>query len=325
MFNRPRTNHYSFHGLHLTISGDNGILAALHARLRHFSAEPQVPVDVAFEFQRVASPRDHAVTIPAQTRPVYESQQGHVVYADSEDHLFINYRDQVRAGCDPQGGHVQVSIAGPETDNLWLISHPMFTIPLIECVKRRGLYNVHAAGVCLHGKGILLPGASGSGKSTLSLILTRAGFTFLSDDMLFLKGMQPELRVLAFPDEIDVTDHTVELLPELHQLRVKAKAEGWAKRQFLIEDVYDTAFLAEVEPAALVFPKVTGVEQSVITPIDNGEALLALAPNILLTSAPAAQAHLSILSQLARTTKCYRLDVGRDLDRLPFLLVDILQ
>jgi hypothetical protein len=45
-----------------------------------------------------------------------------------------------------------------------------------------------------------------------------------------------------------------------------------------------------------------------------------LAPNILLTEPRACQAHLDILGRLARESVCYRLDTGRDFERLPRLL-----
>ena len=86
----------------------------------------------------------------------------------------------------------------------------MFTLPFIETMKRRGLYNLHAAGLCKGERALLLPGSSGSGKSTLTLALLRAGWGFISDDMVFLK--QGDSRVLAFPDEIDFTEKTARLL-----------------------------------------------------------------------------------------------------------------
>lgn len=46
------------------------------------------------------------------------------------------------------------------------------------------------------------------------------------------------------------------------------------------------------------------------------EALLALAPNVLLTAPDHAQAHLDALAVLVRACDCYRLDAGRDFDRI---------
>ena len=54
--------------------------------------------------------------------------------------------------------------------------------------------------------------------------------------------------------------------------------------------------------------------------MDPAEALLELAPNVLLTEVRSSQAHLDALAELARTCACYRLETGRDFDALPGLL-----
>ena len=82
--------------------------------------------------------------------------------------------EQFRALCSPLEGSVRISSLGAGTADTWLPSHPLFTLPFIEMLKRRGRYNVHAAGFALNGQGLLFPGSSGAGKSTLALALLRA-------------------------------------------------------------------------------------------------------------------------------------------------------
>lgn len=45
---------------------------------------------------------------------------------------------------------------------------------------------LHAAGVAWQGGGIILPGATGSGKSTLSAYLLTQGWTYLTDELVFI-------------------------------------------------------------------------------------------------------------------------------------------
>ena len=99
-----------------------------------------------------------------------------------------------------------------------LATHPLLTIALVETMKRFERFPLHAAGLALHGKGVLVPGASGSGKSTTSVTLVRAGFDFLSDDTVFLTSSADGIWVAGFPDEVDVTDSTVARIPELGHL-----------------------------------------------------------------------------------------------------------
>ena len=85
----------------------------------------------------------------------------------------------------------------------------MLTILLVEMLKRRGCYSMHAAGFSKDGKVILIPGTSGAGKSTLAITLLRGGFGYLSDDMVFLRRSSDGLRVLGFPEDVDVSDQTI--------------------------------------------------------------------------------------------------------------------
>ncbi len=257
-------------------------------------------------------------------RPVYDPPAGEVLYGDAEDRLYIDYRDRVRVLCDPGGGEVQLSLRSSEPENLWLASHPLFTLPFVEVMKRHGRYSLHAAGLCVDGRALLLAGSSGAGKSTLALALLRAGFRFLGDDMCFLATGAEGLRVLAFPDEIDVTDDTARLFPELSFLLAAPARPRTGKRQLLPEDVYEVEFVEECRPGVLVFPRIAHTERSTLTPMDPAEALLELAPNVLLTEPRASQAHLDALAQLVCESGCYRLDTGRDFDELPQLLGELL-
>jgi hypothetical protein len=235
---------------------------------------------------------------------------GEVVYDDRADVLYIDYGPRLRVLCDVGQGRVRASALGAEPADLWAVSHPLFTLPLVELLKRRGLYGLHAGGVCRNGRALLLPGTSGSGKSTLTLALARAGFGFLGDDTLFLK----EGRVLAFPDEFDLTDETVSFFPELAPLLAGERPDGWRKRQLRVEKEYGAEVVWDCEPALLVFPRVTGGPESELIPMEPGEALLELVPNVLLTDPGSSQAHLDALAGLAERCRCYRLETGRDLE-----------
>ncbi|MGH2451006.1 MAG: hypothetical protein ACRDGE_07020 [Candidatus Limnocylindria bacterium] len=203
--------HYAFHGVGITISGEEPrLLEALDARLRHFRREARSSAGLEFRFRFVATPEEHPVQRPAgRGRPVYEPPEGEVTYFEAADALYIDYVGRVRVLCDAGAGSVLTSALASERESLWLLSRPLFTLPLVELLKRRGLYSVHAAGLAADGRAILVAGGSGSGKSTLALALPRAGFGFLGDDMLFLARADDEISVCSFPDEIDITDETL--------------------------------------------------------------------------------------------------------------------
>ncbi|MDQ3460925.1 MAG: hypothetical protein M3498_16780, partial [Deinococcota bacterium] len=262
---------------------------------------------------------------PGRARPVYDLPGGEVVYFDGSDAFYIDYRERVRVRCEPARGHVSVSILEPALEEPWLLSHLIFTLPFLELLKRRGRYSLHAAGVAVGGRALLLAGASGSGKSTLTLALIKAGFDLMGDDMLFLcDSGRNGLRLQAFPDEIDVTDTTVRFFPELHQLLQRPLARGWPKRQLPADALDGVTTVLECRPAMLVFPSVANAKRSVLEPITEAEALLELAPNILLTEARSSQAHFDALAELVSTSSLYRLATGRDFAAVATLLKELL-
>ena len=59
-------------------------------------------------------------------------------------------------------------------------------------------------------------------------------------------------------------------------------------------------------------------------PIGADEAFLEMVSNVLLTEGRSCQSHLGILTELVKQTPCYRLETGRDFDRIPFLLRELL-
>jgi hypothetical protein len=62
------------------------------------------------------------------------------------------------------------------------------------------------------------------------------------------------------------------------------------------EEVYGAEVIWECLPEALVFPRVANRPKSILKPMDPGEALRELAPNVLLTEARSSQAHLDALA-----------------------------
>jgi hypothetical protein len=298
---------YSFHGLSLRVSGPDEVLRAFHARFASLPPDGSGPPDLLFEVQ--GDPLER----PEGARPVYEPPFGEVVYDDGRDLLYLR-QGRLSALCEPAAGRVRFSAPSAGGEDLWVLSHPLLSVPMMELLKRRGLFGVHAAGADLDGRALVLAGTSGSGKSTLSVALARAGFGFLGDDTLFLDGR----RVLAFPDEIDLTEESVSFFPDL---RLAPAPAGWRKRQLRA----DTGRIVwESEPAVLVFPRVSGRPRSELRPIDAGEALLELAPNVLLTEPVSSQAHLDALAGLARASRCYRLETGTDLDGAVRLLRELM-
>ena len=319
------TRNYYLQGLDLRVLCSSAIAESLDSRFRLLASDGEHEGNISFDFQSVPDGSGHCVKKPeGQGRVFYDLPSGEACYFKAEDQLYLSFGDGVRALSRLGLGCASFSVVESRPVNLFMASHLMFTILLVEMLKRRGSYSMHAAGFSKDGKAILIPGTSGAGKSTLAITLLRSGFGYLSDDMVFLRRRSDGLRVLGFPEDVDVSDRTISFFPELDFLGRSPKADGWPKRQVRADEVYEAEPVREARPGAIVIPQIADKERSAVRPIDADEALLEMVSNVLLTEGRSCQSHLDILTELVRQTPCYRLETGRDFDRIPVLLGELL-
>jgi hypothetical protein len=306
------TQHYSLHSNVAAVEAWPALADAIHARLEPFAVDTAARPSLEIAFTPAHSAAGAFDRAPG--RRVYDFPDGEVTYDDDRDLLTIAVGDRIRAVCEPGPGRAHVAIRSPQPSDLYLLSHPVLSLLLMELLKRRGLFPLHAAGLALDDRGVLLAGTSGAGKSTLSVALARAGFAFLSDDTVFLEADAPGWRVRAFPDQIDLCADAADLFPELRRTIDGPVPPNWRKRQIRAESMYGSAISWAARPQTLIFPRVAGRPRSTIRRISPEEALLELAPNVLLTEPAVSQQHLDALAGLASQCACFRLETGRELD-----------
>ena len=295
------------------VADDPGVVAGIEHRLVPLRVDDDAG---AADFRFDIGDATATVQAPAGTkRCVYDAPAGGIDYYDDTDELFVDYDGAIRVRCRPAGGEVDIAIDEPDAGRV-LAVNPFFTIPLLELAKRRGRYPLHTACVAADGRGLLLAGGSGAGKTTLAIALARAGLTFLGDDIVFLVAGDDGrgTRAYALPDQIDVTDTTVAMFPELRALRGAPLPAGRTKHAARLEHHLTVDAALVCDPGALVVCEITGSDPTIVEPLPASEALVALAPNVLLTEPAASQAHLDALGALVRSVPCYRVRTGRDVD-----------
>jgi hypothetical protein len=332
---------YELHGVRVEVQAEElAVVEAMDLRLRDFRADHASTADLRFEFVTDGA---GAANPPAGTgRPVYDTPHGSLHYFPEDDAL-CGELGGVLLRCDAGHGTALLRATELAGRQLYFATHPLATISLMELFERRGLFSLHAA--CLagpDGRGVLLAGPSGSGKSTLALALARAGMSFLSDDVVFLaadgQSSQPRVRVLGFADTIGVPDHAVRVVVEKRDAWSRfstipapfaeialgaSRIPGFPKRLARIEELFGTPASDKCDPAAIVFPEVVPDQPSELSPLDPGEALLRLAPDVLLTEPAATQAHLQAIGALLDQVDCYTLRSGADLDRAAELVREL--
>ena len=303
---------YDIHGVGIEIhSMDPAVMRALELRLRDFRSPADVPEQIRLEFVT-----EHPRPPAGASRPVYDTPDGSLHYFPAAD-LLYGELGGVTLRCDTGRGVARLHSPEFSGRRLYLATHPLVTVSLMEMLERRGLFSLHAG--CLTGAGghgVLLAGPSGAGKSTLALLLARTGMRFLSDDVVFLAhdGDRP-VRALGFADTIGITEDTAGRFTELRARLSDPETGGFPKRLVRIEDLFGASGTQDCEPQALVFPQVTADRPSQIAPLDPGAALLRLVPDVLLTEPAATQAHLRAIAALLEQVHCYTLASGTDIER----------
>ncbi len=98
-----------------------------------------------------------------------------------------------------------------KTDDGGILEPMIFMdILLIEWLKNRGFYFIHASGVCSGGRAFLFIGPSGSGKSTASLIGAYSGLDFLGDDLIILKKSESGFYAYSYNVNVKVNRDIME-------------------------------------------------------------------------------------------------------------------
>lgn len=227
----------------------------------------------------------------------------------------------IAARCDPASASARILVREDDARAVHLASHLFFSLCLLELLRARGRYSVHAACVALEGRAVLLAGPSGAGKSTLSLACARAGWSFLGDDVVLVSaGGKSDLVVRAFPDEIDLTEESLRFFPDLGSPALGGKT--WEKRHIPPDDIAWLRIASQARPAALVFPERGPVAR--LLPIGPDQALIELVPNVVRTDTRVAQRHLDALGALARVVPAFRLEIA-DPFAAPALLAPLLE
>lgn len=316
---------FDLHGVAVGVCAeDPDVIGAMELRLRDFATGTNPDAELRLEFVFDGSAESELMAESA--RPVYDTPHGTLHYLPDAD-MLRGRLGRVELRCEPGRGAARFSSPTYDGLDLYLATHPLTTISLMELLERRGLFALHAA--CLASgpeRGVLLAGASGAGKSTLALALAHDGMRFLSDDIVFLVTDPAEdaVRALGFADTIGLTEFAAAYFPALGPLRDGPPPRGFPKRLHRIEDMFGTPALRACRPCALVFPTVSLDEPSRIEPLDPGDAMVRLVPDVLLTDPAATQAHLKAIAALLTQARCYTLRSGNDLERAVSLLRGLL-
>ena len=189
-----------------------------------------------------------------------------------------------------------------------------FMRSLLLLLRQVDIYGLHANGLSHDGQGLLLIGPSGSGKTTLTLSLLQAGWRALGDDVVALRQMADGVMALALQRGFACTPQTVTFFPHLSTVNTQQLETVRQKRWVAPATTAAEPLRSACRPTLLLFPTISDAAHSQLTPLDATQTLLGLMEQsaaLLLTPRAAAQ-QMTMLRQLGRQARSYRLALGRD-------------
>ena len=292
--------------------------AALTLYFRAVQDRAEIPLTMSSSACQLSSGTGAAVGDRRETGLPYEVIQ-------DEGRLIADFRDVGVLVIDGVRGRADGYLIKPEAMHANLIEY-LFHLALIELLRRRDLYTIHATALEKHGRGVLIPGNSGRGKTTSFISLLRSGYRYLSDDHPLIRDAGTHVEVLPFPIKINVTDATVAFFPELREAPETVLRPGTPKRAFYAEEMYPTSVGESCQPAIVLFPHVVDAPHSHLELLPKSRALEVLLPQALLVYDPeVARREFQVLAKLVQQVDCYRLHFGRDILDLPKLITPLLE
>lgn len=243
-----------------------------------------------------------------------------IEFYSGDDSTSLVIGGQTLLDVDLRNNSARCLISSEHMESPWIISHRIFYLPILEILRNVGAYYVHAGCVCRDDRCILLCGGSGQGKSTTTYSLVRSGFSYLSDDAVFVQDSDGELEIFSFPEKIKLDARSCSFFPELNGYHIPS-----GKAEIPLSDTGITRVSVKGKPHALILIERGEKDGGEIVPVSKSEALLGLIrQSISLTSPGGIERHLDVLKQLCDTSETYRLTLGKDVSEAPGLVKDAL-
>ncbi|MHB0914246.1 MAG: phosphoenolpyruvate carboxykinase (ATP) [Thermoleophilia bacterium] len=302
----------NLHGVTSRIAVNSRAVAdALGHFLRAFPAADDATPDIEMFLFTTDELDDTLAPVPAAATMLYD--WGMVKILRDGDYRFEKVDRRARVAADVVNG---IAAGFAETSLLqtdWLVTNLFFYPLWAQLMKSRGLFPLHAAGLVRDGRSALLLGKSGSGKSTLSIHLVKAGYGLLSDDTVFLREDDGTVESLSFPEEINVTENTIAMIPELAGVDNFTANPFRDKSSFPIEELYPGCIVDAAVPSVLIFPEVTGSTDTVVEAMSGSEALtLSMRYGFFFMDPATTARHFEVLAALVKQVSCFRLYSGSD-------------
>lgn len=249
----------------------------------------------------------------------FEVESGHC-YSDGKMCL-LRFGDSTVFAESPEAKIITVTYSSSENLTAELPFLIRYSIQL--ALHRRRRFHLHSAAVVnpVDGQGVLLIGDSGAGKSTLTVQLARAGWDFLSDDVIMLSTSAIGVQAFWCRRFFSLTEKTVQACDvncevySIAQPSARLSSPQPSKQMFMPEDLFGHPPLASCLPNKLFFVSLSHQAESVVRSVTAGEALLKLIKKCAWAThevPDVARTFIRTLESLVNQCRCYELLSGYD-------------
>lgn len=186
-----------------------------------------------------------------------------------------------------------------------------------------GAQFVHGAAVGTAQGGVLLVGKGGSGKSTSALACLGSSLRVAGDDYCILESdlendARGDYQVHSLYCTAKVVGNAdLDRFPALAGSVVNTARKAGEKVAISLHQNTAGVLIGHFPLRAILVPVVTGMAETRIVDCPAGDALMAMAPSTLSQLPVSGRDDLRFLGQMARRVPCYRLLLGRDIQKIP--------
>jgi len=187
---------------------------------------------------------------------------------------FDNWTLAAKLSADNGSGAAYRVMCGDDVDDL--LRNIYYTILSFTLINLDQFLQIHASTVARGQKGITFPGGSGSGKTTLALALTRAGYSFLADEITLIDPSSS--TVLPFPRSVFLRQDIFDLFENLKVGRYRGDMFVMEEKKCLVEIRKSSVHPKNEPPKAgpVIFPKYSPGARALLEEISPADALARL-------------------------------------------------
>ncbi len=317
----PSTS-FDVHGFRFSVQGNaDAAVDGICEDFRYFSSEPGPgPDDTTVELFRERPPLDDA---PPGDAVIYTPRN--VVYK-AGSRRYIDYHGRGLGILDEASSNLKLYSEDPEL--LYEAAYLFLLSRIGQGLDQRGLHRLHALGVAVNGRAVLVLLPMGGGKSTLALhLMNLPGVRLLSDDSPWIDRAG---RALAYPLRIGLLPGSEQSIPAEHR-RVIQRME-FGPKHLVNFSYFQDRVCGSAEPGAVFIGARTLLPECSIEEIGMAAALRPVIANgviglglfqglefILQSSAlelvkktGLGLSRLRNCRQLLRRSRIYRVHLGRD-------------